>query len=761
MDVDTVLKQLTVEEKAALTSGSSFWYTQPVERLGIPSIMVSDGPHGLRTQPQEGEQLGLRDSLPATCFPTASAAASSWNPDLLHRVGVALGEEARALHVSVVLGPGVNMKRSPLCGRNFEYFSEDPYLAGELAVGMIEGVQSTGVGTSLKHFAANNQETERFRVSAKVSERALREIYLPAFEKAVTKAQPWTVMCSYNSIQCNSDHGVPSSQNSWLLTDVLRKEWGFKGLVVSDWGAVYDRIPAVKAGLDLEMPPNPTSAAAIVDAVRSGALDESVLDDRVRAVLRLVAQGEHVLQLDETTDFDAHHQLAREVAQQSIVLLKNTDSLLPLDRSTRLAVIGEFARTPRYQGAGSSQVNPARLDAALDAFQSAFDDVTFAPGYVIEPDTAHEDAEAAPSPEDLADEAAKAAGDAEVAVVFIGLPPSYESEGFDRTTLALPEAQLALLRRLADTGTPLAVVVVNGSAVELDEVSAQSTALVEAWLTGQAGGSAVVDVLSGAVNPSGHLAETFAHRLEDNPSFLNFPGEALEVEYGEGVFIGYRAYDKRKQDVSYPFGFGLSYTSFEYSNLQVNLTGSIDEGTLGAGVDLDVTNTGTVAGADVVQIYVRDPEAEVTRPVRELTGFARVQLDAGATARVHIDLDQRAFSYWSPLVKQWVVEPGEFVVEAGQDSRTIVASQAVTIDAAPVTAPLNENSTLAEWFADPIGRQIITAALPQEDQAHLTGELFEFIGGLKLTSLSSFASASFTADSVQEALSRYRAMSHN
>lgn len=744
MDVEEVLSQLTLEEKASITSGASFWYTKPIERLNVPSIMVSDGPHGLRAQPGVGDHLGVGDSLPATCFPTAASVASSWNPDLLHRVGEALADEARAINLSVILGPGVNMKRSPLCGRNFEYFSEDPYLAGELAVGIIEGIQSKGIGTSLKHFAANNQESERMRVSAQITERALREIYLPAFEKAVTVAQPWTVMCSYNSI-----NGVPSSQNTWLLTDVLRDEWGFQGLVVSDWGAVYDRVPAVKAGLDLEMPPDRESPALIVAAVRAGQLDESVLDDRARAVLRLVDKGEHVLSLHETADFEAHHQLAREVAQQSIVLLKNNDGLLPLAPDTKLAVIGEFARTPRYQGAGSSQVNPTRVDAALDALQAAFENVSWAPGFGI--DDASRDAE-------LADEAVAAAGQADVAVVFLGLPGSYESEGYDRTHMQLPPSQLALLTRLAEVGTPLVVVLSNGSVVELGEVTSRAGALLESWLTGQAGGSAVADVLTGAVNPSGHLAETFPHRLQDNPSYLNFPGDPQSVEYGEGIFIGYRAYDKCEQDVAFPFGYGLSYTSFEYSGVTVEVSGSAADGTLSARVGVDVTNTGAVAGADVVQIYVRDPESSATRPVRELKGFARIELDPGQTGHVDVELDQRAFSYWSTGLHKWVVEAGEFDIEVGQDSRTIAASQSITVDAPPVATPLNENSTLAEWFADPLGKKILEEKL-LPDQGGLAGlfgeDMIKMIGSLKLTRLAIFSGSGFGSAQLHEALDEY------
>ncbi|MDA8438378.1 MAG: glycoside hydrolase family 3 C-terminal domain-containing protein [Propionibacterium sp.] len=726
-EVESVLSQLSLEEKASLTSGSHFWYTQPIERLGVPRIMVSDGPHGLRAQPDTGDggdHVGLGGSLPATCFPTAAAIASSWSPALLRRIGEALAEEARAINLSVILGPGINMKRSPLCGRNFEYFSEDPFLAGELAVGIVDGIQSRGVGVSVKHFAANNQETDRLRVSADVSMRALREIYLPAFERVVTASQPWTIMCSYNKI-----NGVSSSENTWLLTDVLRDEWGFRGLVVSDWGAVYHRVPAAKAGLDLEMPPTAGSPAELVDAVRSGELDEQVVTDRARAVLTLVAKGSHVLELHETADLDAHHALAREAAATSVVLLKNDDNILPLATDRRLAVIGEFARTPRFQGAGSSQVNPTRIDTALDALTAAFPEVTFAAGFGVD-DPAHDDV--------LADEAVTAASAADVVVAFLGLPGSYESEGFDRTHMRLPESQLGLLARLRAANPHLVVVLANGSTIELGQVTPHVKGLVEAWLGGQASGSAVVDVLIGAVNPSGHLAETFPLRLEDNPSHLNFPGDSGHVSYGEGLYIGYRGYDKAARGVAFPFGYGMSYTTFDYDDLQVSVTGSVADGTLAATVSVAVTNTGDAAGADVVQIYVRDPESTAGRPVRELKGFARVDLQPGASETATVRLDQRAFSYWSDLLDRWVVEAGEFVIEAAYDSRTIAASTSITIDAPPVAAPLSAESTLQEWLADPRGGEILRSGRHGTVAILADPEMVAVIGNFPMSALASF-----------------------
>jgi beta-glucosidase len=734
MSVDALLHQLTLEEKAALTSGSGFWYTVGVDRLGIRRIMVSDGPHGLRAQPEGGDHIGLNGSIPATCFPPAATVASSWDPALVYEVGQAIAQEARAINLSVVLGPGVNIKRSPLCGRNFEYLSEDPFLAGELGVGMVDGIQSKGVGTSLKHFAANNQETDRLRVSAEVTERALREIYLPAFEKVVTKSQPWTVMCSYNKI-----NGVSSSENRWLLTDVLRDEWGFEGLVMSDWGAVYDRVAAVAAGLDLEMPPAlPYSPDAVVAAVKDGTLPESVLDERVRAVLRLAERGEPILDLDESYDQEAHHALARRVAGESAVLLTN-DGLLPIAAGAKVAVIGEFARTPRYQGAGSSQVNPTRLVAPLDALSEVYE-TTFAPAYTIDSYAPH----AA-----LVAEAVATAAAADVVIMLLGLPGPEESEGFDRTHMNLPANQLAALAAVAAANPKVAVVLVNGSSVVLGDVTPHARALLEAWLGGQAGGAAIADVLSGAVNPSGRLAETLPHRLEDNSSYLNFPGGWQKVLYGEDVFVGYRGYDASHTDVAFPFGYGLSYTSFETSDLDVSTSGSVATNDLAASVSVTVTNTGEVAGGHVVQVYVSDPVSSIARPPRELKGFTKVTLGAGASTRVSIDLDQRAFSFWLEPLHRWVVEAGEFVIAVGNDSRDLPLSRTVTVQSPPVAAPLTEWSSYEEWLVDDEGRALLDeAAAAGQPDLRSYGDLVHVIGNFPLMSLTTFVGMSTDHDAV-------------
>ena len=744
LDVDRLLGELTLAEKAALTSGSDFWHTAPVDRLGIPAIMVSDGPHGLRAQPVQGDHLGLGGSLPATCFPTASAIASAWDPALLGRIGAALAQEARACNLSVILGPGVNIKRSPLCGRNFEYFSEDPYLAGELAVGIVDGIQAHGVGTSLKHYAANNQETDRLRVDARVDERTLREIYLPAFERTVTAAQPWTVMCAYNKV-----NGLSASENPWLLTTVLREDFGFEGLVVSDWGAVYHRVPALAAGTDLEMPPAlPYSPHAVVAAVESGELAVAVLDARVRTVLELVSKGMAVLDLDESFDVDAHHALARAAAGRSVVLLKN-DALLPLPADTSLAVVGELARTPRYQGAGSSQVNPTRVDVVLDELRTTYADVTFAPGYTLAggPETRDDEA--------LQAEAVEVAAQAGTVVVVLGLPGADESEGFDRTHLNLPVNQLETLALVAAANPRVVVVLCNGSTVVLGDVLPHSRALVEAWLGGQAAGGGIADVLSGRVNPSGKLAETVPHRLEDSSSYLSFPGDSQVVRYGEGLFVGYRGYDASHLDVAFPFGFGLSYTTFVLSDLEVSTSGSAADQTLAATVGVTVANSGEVDGAEVVQVYVEDPESSVTRPLRELKGFARVSLAAGASTRVSITLDQRASSFWSERHGRWAVEAGDFVVAVGTSSRDLPLRQTVAVEAPRLARPLTRDSTLEEWMADPRGRQLLDREVA-DGQAALDPELVVIIGNMPMSTLASFGGMSLDHDALDRISQEWR-----
>ncbi|MAT05520.1 MAG: glycosyl hydrolase [Acidimicrobiaceae bacterium] len=749
MDVDRLLSELTVEEKAALVSGADMWHTVAVDRLGIPAIMCSDGPHGMRAQVGDVEAGEMLGAAPATCFPTASAIASSWDRDLIREVGVAIADEARHYRVSVVLGPGVNMKRSPLCGRNFEYVSEDPYLAGELGLAMVEGIQSRDVGTSVKHYAANNQEHDRLRVSAEIDERTLREIYLPAFERIVTAAQPWTVMCAYNRV-----NGTHASQHEWLLTDVLRDEWGFDGVVVSDWGAVHDRVAAVQAGLDWEMPPDlERSPPAVVAAVERGWLDEAVLDRSVRRMLEMVAKGRHVLDLDEDVDVDAHHELARRTAAESAVLLKNDGELLPLTGDGSLAVIGEFARTPRFQGSGSSRVTTTKVDVALDEITSTFgaDRVTFAAGYVIEGETDSDDVDA----DTLRTEAVRAAASADTVVFFMGLPDSWESEGFDREHMDLPPHQLDTLAAVRAVNDRVVVVMVNGATVIVEPWCDLIPAILECWLGGQAAGGAIADLLSGDVSPGGRLAETMPVRLNDVPSTLNFPGDPGVVRYGEGVFIGYRAHDHLDQRVSFPFGFGLSYTTFDITDLDVALSGAAADGTLTAAVSATVTNTGGRRGSHVVQVYVGDDEAEVARPPRELKGFAKVHLDPGASERVTVELDQRAFSFWSPRHRRWVVEAGSFTISVGSHSRDLPLSATVDVDAPSVRPPLDAMATLTEWADDPAGWAVLDAFLPERHPAR-SKRFRSLLGSMPIDTLAGFGSFGFTHADVDTLLERVR-----
>ena len=701
-DVERVLAQLTLEEKASLTSGADFWHLKGVDRLGVPRVMVTDGPHGLRKQETSSDHLGLGQSVPATCFPTAAALGSSWDVDLVRRVGEALGRETRAHQVGVLLGPGVNIKRTPLCGRNFEYVSEDPVVAGEIGAALVDGIQSQGVGTSLKHFAANNQETDRMRVSADVDERTLREIYLPAFERVVRGARPWTVMCAYNKV-----NGTYASEHRWLLTEVLRDEWGYDGLVVSDWGAVHDRVAALAAGLDLQMPAAGTRPDdEVVAAVREGRLAPEVLDRAVRRVLRLVTDALPAVTEPGTFDVDAHHALAREAAAAGSVLLKNDPvdgaPLLPLAGDDVL-VVGEFARTPRYQGAGSSQVNPTRLDDALAALRDALGaGVAFEPGFTVE---------GVPSTDDdaaLLAAAVAAADRARTVVLFLGLPAPDESEGYDRPRLGLPDNQLGVLRALAEVTPRIVVVLANGSAVDLPWRD-RAAAILETWLGGQAGGSAVADLLTGAVAPSGRLTETLPLRLEDTPAFGNFPGELGHVRYGEGVLVGYRWYDTRAIDVAYPFGHGLTYTSFAYDEVAVEVHGAGPEVRLEVRVRL--TNTGARAGAEVVQVYVRDPQAAVLRPVRELKAFRKVALEPGEQREVVVELAARDLSYWHPGLRRWVVEGGAFVVEVGASSRDVRASVEVDVEGEPLWGELTDMSTIAEWLEHPRGAAILAPLL--------------------------------------------------
>nr|AEX88467.1 glycoside hydrolase family 3 domain protein [Microbacterium esteraromaticum] len=697
--LDAAIERLNLTQLAALGGGASFWESKTAP--GVPSFSMSDGPHGLRKQEGDAaDHLGLGASVPATCFPPAVSMGQSWDPALARRVAAALAEEAHAQGVNVLLGPGINIKRDPRCGRNFEYLSEDPFLTGLLATSWVNGLQSGGVGASLKHFAANNAEFDRMRLSSDVDERPLHEIYLRAFETVIRDAQPWTVMCSYNRI-----NGVLASQSRWLLTDVLRDQWGFAGAVVSDWGAVADRVAAVDAGLDLQMPGD-TSAfdAAVVAAVEAGTLPRAAVTRAARAVARtaLLAQRSR---REVTVDYDAHHALARETAGRSIVLLKNESALLPLDPTARIAVIGSFATEPRYQGGGSSHVRPTRLDIPLDQIRAAAPNahVTHAAGFTVN-GTGNQDA--------LHADAVEIADAADVAVLFLGLAEHQESEGFDREDIELPAEQLALLEAIAAVQPHTVVVLASGGVLRLAPVAATATAILNGGLLGQASGSAIADVLFGKVNPSGRLAETVPLRLQDAPSYLHFPGEHSRVRYGEGVFVGYRGYDARDQDVLYPFGHGLSYTTFSYEHLDLHTT---EDGLL---ADVQIRNTGSVAGREIVQLYAAKPDSSVSRAPQELVGVGSIDLKPGETGTVSIAIARRDLAYWDDQLGRWVVEDGSYWITAAKSSRNAQLSQETTVAGDDVRSPFTAESTIGEVMAHPAAAAVAVAAfgplMPQE-----------------------------------------------
>ena len=694
--IKELVAQMTLEEKAAMCSGADFWHTEAVERLGIPASMVSDGPHGLRKQDQEGDHLGVNDSIKAVCFPAGCGTAASFNRDLLREMGETLGNECQAEGVSVILGPAVNIKRSPLCGRNFEYYSEDPLVASEMAGALIQGVQSKNVGTSIKHFLANNQETRRLSSDSRVDERTLHEIYLAAFEGAVKKAKPWTVMCSYNKI-----NGIYAAQNHQYLTETLRNQWGFDGYVMSDWGAVNNRVEDLKAGLDLEMPSSlGANDKLIVGAVLSGELDESVVDTAVEHILNIVFRYEENRDRNAVFDKDKDHEAARKVAEETIVLLKN-EGVLPLSDRQKVAFIGKYAKTPRYQGGGSSHINSHKITSALDAAEG-MDNIIYAQGF--------DDAEDK-TDEKLLAEAVEAARGAQVAVIFAGLPEKFESEGFDRRHMSMPNCQNELIEKIAAVQPNTVVVLHNGSPIEMPWVD-KVKGIVEAYLGGQAVGGAICDILFGKVNPSAKLPETFPLKLEDNPSYLSYIGEGDMVEYREGIFVGYRYYDKKKMDVLFPFGYGLSYTTFEYSNLTVDKERMKDTDTMR--VSVDVTNTGAAAGKEIVQLYVADKESTVIRPVKELRDFAKVDLKPGETKTVTFTLDKRAFAYYSVNIHDWHVETGEFDILIGKSSRDIVLTKTVNVEST-VKLPFvyTTDTTMGDVMKDPRAWKIVKESMPQ------------------------------------------------
>lgn len=662
MDITKLIEQLTLEEKASLCSGKDFWHLKGIEHLNIPSIMVTDGPHGLRKQPKESDHLGLNDSIPATCFPAACTTSCSFDPDLLREMGTALAEECLQEEVAVLLGPGANIKRSPLCGRNFEYISEDPFVTGELSAALIEGIQNKGIGASLKHFAANNQETRRMSTDSVVDERALREIYLTGFEMAVKKAKPQTVMCSYNRMD-----GVYLSNHKRMLTEILHDEWGFSGLVVTDWGAMDDRVEGIRAGLDLQMPgPSPFSDLAIVKAVQNGEITEEELNISIKRILELVLRHKSLENKGQKYDKEAHHKLAQKVAAQSTVLLKNENSLLPLQPQKSVAVIGAFAKNPRYQGSGSSKIAPTQLDNAVEALKEAGFLFDYSDGYSLKN-------KGNGSSQQLISEACALAESKDIVLLFAGLPDSMESEGIDRSTMDMPKAQIDLIDAVSEVNKNIVVILQCGAPILMpwaDKVQS----IVLSYLGGQAGGKGTVDVLLGNVNPSGKLAESFPLQLKDNPSYNYFPGYEKSVEYRESIFVGYRYYDKAEKDVLFPFGHGLSYTEFSYSNItlsQDSLHMPKSENGDCLTVSFDLKNIGSIAGAEVAQVYVGLSTSKIMRPLRELKGFQKVFLEPNAEKRITISLQSRSFSYYNIAIKDWAVESGVYEISVGSSSRDL------------------------------------------------------------------------------------------
>ncbi len=706
--VQELLRTMTLEEKIALTIGHDLGSTNSIERLGIASITLQDGPHGIRRRP--ADESGDNIPLPSTCFPTSAALASSWDIALIEEVGQAIAEECLALDAQVLLGPGVNIKRTPLCGRNFEYYSEDPVVAGEMGSAFVRGVQSKGVGTSLKHYACNNQEFERMTISAEVDQRVLREVYLAAFERIVKKAQPWTVMSAYNKV-----NGLSASEHPQLLRAILKQEWGFKGVVVSDWGAVDEEVKALAAGLDLRMPGgghiNRKHTGAIAQAVKDGQLSEVVLDEAVARVLHLVLQCKENYHPESVLHQETHHALARKAAAESMVLLKNTDNLLPLqaEHLHTVALIGRFAKHPRYQGLGSSRVTPTRLDVPYDEVQRGLGgnvSVTYADGYT---ETKQPD-------ESLLRKAVEQAQAAEVAILFVGLPDTSEAEGFDRQHIFLPESHNRLIEEVCKVQPNTIVVLHNGSAVAMPWIGSPK-AILEVGLGGQAVGSALVDVLSGNVNPSGKLAETFPAHLEDTPAYLNYPGESGKVQYGEGLFVGYRYYDKRKIHPLFPFGYGLSYTTFEYVRLHTDMA------EISAGETLNVTvavrNSGLRAGKEVVQLYVCSRNSRFVRPIKELKAFTKVELSAGETKEVHFPVEARDFMVYDTERQDWYLESCDFELLVGASSQETPLHARVQTKAEPELPVFTRVTPLMQFLQHPKARAVLTHALAGTSVEHI------------------------------------------
>lgn len=699
--IEKLLNQLTLKEKASLCAGKDIWGTQEIERLKIPSIWLADGPHGVRRAPTTNK-WGYGDQHLSTCFPTASAMAASWDLDLMYNVGKALGEECQAQGVQVLLGPGVNIKRSVLGGRNFEYFSEDPILAGEMGAAYINGVQSQGVGTSLKHFAVNSVEYQRTYMNSDVDERTLRELYLVPFEIAIKKAQPWTVMSSYNRVQ-----GEYASQSKKLLTAILKDEFGFEGIVVSDWVSVVERVKGVQAGMHLQMPGSAAGITnqQIVKAVEDGQLEVGTLDNMVREILAIVLKADASKKSNAPLLVEEHHALAREAASQTITLLQNKEDILPLSKKKykNIAIVGEFAENPRYQGNGSSIVKPTHLDKALDVIKKEYGKgfkINYAQGYSLQDD----------NDESYISNATTVAEKADIVLVFVGLPTHFESEGYDRKHISLPHAHDQLVKEIAKVNKNVVVVLTNGSAIAMpwkDDVKG----ILETWLPGQAGAGAIADVLFGEVNPSGKLAETFPMRIEDTPAYINFLGDEGSTIYGERMFVGYRYHEKRKIKPLFPFGYGLSYTTFDYSDLSISKTSFTNEEDIT--VTVKITNTGDMEGKEVVQLYISPKEASVLRPEKELKAFQKVNLKKGESKLVKMVLSQRDFSYYDSKSKAWVAESGHFEIKVGSSSENIKLSTKVTLNSnQEIPLAFDKLTFFRDFWNEPKTRPLLEEVMP-------------------------------------------------
>lgn len=699
-DLAQIIAQMTLEDKAKFVSGRDVWSTQAFEKYDIPAMYVADGPHGLRkVRKTTSNQLG--NTVPATCFPTASALGSTWNVELIEEISAAIGKECQANNIQILLGPGLNIKRTPLNGRNFEYYSEDPYLSGKIAAAFVRGVQSQGVAACIKHFTANNQEHERMMNSSNVDERTLREIYMRGFEIAIEEADPWTMMCAYNKV-----NGIWANEHEWLLTEVLRDEWNYKGIVMSDWAAVNNADRAVHAGLNLEMPANKFSPDKIVQAIKNGTLDEKRLDTVIKPLLRIALKTNDLKQENVELNLDAHHTLAIRAAEESIVLLKNENDILPLDSGalTSVAVLGRFAETPRYQGSGSSNVNAFKEENALENLRNILGnhvEINYLPFYESRGDKYAE--------ADI-QKAIDIAKKSDIALVFIGLPDDFEAEGLDRLHADLPESHKALIREVAAVQNNTIAILSNGAAVEIEEWERDVPAILESWLSGQGSGAAVANILFGKTNPSGKLSESFPLRLQHNPSHLYFPGSNRNVDYREGIFVGYRYYDTKSMEVMFPFGHGLSYTDFEYSDLVLNSKEFSDSDTLK--VTCTIKNIGKRAGAEVVQLYVHDKASELPRPIKELQAFTKVYLESGASADIHLELNRRSFTYFDTALGEWFAESGDFDILVGSSSRDIRLRETVTLHSTQKRVRIFDKfSPLRDLQDHPIGRPFVEKML--------------------------------------------------